>query len=74
MASNDDMVARISAAVSNALRNSQQQVRVKADSRRCVVFRNVEMSCQGVTPARHTDDLDVCRTLFVREKPVKTQY
>ena len=32
MASNDDMVARISAAVCNALRNSQQQVRVKGDS------------------------------------------
>ena len=30
-ASNDDMVARISAAMCNALRNSQQQVRVKAD-------------------------------------------
>lgn len=32
VASNDDMVTRISAAVCNALRNSQQQVRVKADS------------------------------------------
>ena len=57
MASNDDMVARISAAVCNALRNSQQQVRL-------TVFRNVEMSYQGLMPARHTDELDVCRTVF----------
>ena len=46
MASNDDMVARISAAVCNALTNSQQQVRVKADIADVgVVFRNVEISC-----------------------------
>lgn len=64
MASNDDMVARISAAVCNALRNSQQQVCLKADSWRCVVFQNVEMSFQGLILARHTDELDACQTIF----------
>jgi len=60
MASNDDMVARISAAVCNALTNSQQQVRVKADIADVgVVFRNVEMSCPGLMPARRTNQLDV---------------
>ena len=33
---------------------------------------NVEMSCQRLMPARHTDELDVCQTVSVREKPVKT--
>lgn len=30
-----------------------------------VVFQNVEMSCQGWMPARRTNELDVCRTVFV---------
>ena len=68
MASNNDMVARISAAVCNALRNSQQQIAdglLSSEMLKCLVD-------QGLMPARHTDELDVCRTVSVREKPVKT--
>ena len=65
MASNDDMVPRISAAVCNALKFSATGTCQVADD---VLFPEMfEMSCQGLMPSRRTNELDVCRTVFVRQ-------